>query len=84
MALPKKESKRFEEIKWSIEHTNNIRRLESDIVELVEWREEYPRTDKQYHESKDLLNFAFDKYEDLCNKREEITKSGFCSFLSEV
>ena len=84
MAAPKRESKKFETIKWNIEHTNNIGHLESDIVDLVEWREEYPRTDKQYHESKDLLNFAFDKYNDLLNQKEESMKAPFCAFLNEV
>lgn len=77
-------TKSFETIKWDIEHTNVIAHLADDIVALVEWREEYPRTDKQYHESKDLLNYAFDKYEDLCNKRAEVTKVPFCGFLNEV
>lgn len=84
MARPKRKSKDFETIKWNIEHTNNIKHLENDIVELVEWREEYPRTDKQYHESKDLLNFAFDKYEDLCNNLADVTKATFCGFLNDV
>ena len=84
MARPKRESKNFDTIKWNILHTNNIKHLEDDIVELVEWREEYPRTDKQYHESKDLLNFAFDKYNDLLNQKEESAKAPFCGFLNEV
>lgn len=84
MAQPKKESKRFETIKWSIEHTNNIKHLESDIVALVEWREEYPRADKQYRESKDLLNFAFDKHETLCNNLVDVKKTPFCGFLNDV
>lgn len=84
MARPKKESKIFDKIKWNIEHTNNIRHLESDIVALVEWREEYPRTDKQYHESRDLLEYAFDKYNDLINGAPRKEESGFCSFLSKV
>lgn len=84
MARHKMYKKDFGTIKWNIEHTNNIRHLESDIVALVEWREEYPRTDKQYHESKDLLNFAFDKYGDLLNQNEEPMKVPFCGFLNEV
>lgn len=84
MARPKRKSKDFDTIKWNILHTTNIKHLEDDIVDLVEWREVYPRTDKQYHESKDLLNFAFDKYEDLCSNRADVTKSAFCGFLNEV
>lgn len=84
MARTKKVRNTFETIKWNIEHTNNIEHLENDIVALVEWREQHPRTDKQYHESKDLLNFAFDKYEDMCSNRADVTKSPFCGFLYEV
>lgn len=84
MARPKKERNTFETIKWNIEHTKDIKHLERDIVALVEWREVYPRTDKQYRVSKDLLNFAFDKYEDLCNNRGCEAKTTFCGFLNEV
>lgn len=84
MSSPKKYSKSFDTIKWDIEHTNVIGHLEDDIVALVEWREKYPRTDKQYRESKDLLNFAFDKYNDLLEKKISAVNEPFCNFLNEV
>lgn len=84
MSAPKKNSKSFDTIKWDIEHTNVIKHLEDDIVALVEWREEYPRTDKQYRESKDLLNFAFDKYNDMLEKKMLAVNAPFCAFLNEV
>lgn len=84
MSAPKKYTKSFDTIKWDIEHTNVIGHLEDDIVALVEWREEYPRTDKQYRESRDLLNFAFDKYNDLLEKKILAVNEPFCNFLNEV
>lgn len=84
MSSPKKYTKSFDTIKWDIEHTNVIGHLEDDIVALVEWREEYPRTDKQYRESRDLLNFAFDKYNDLLEKKILAVNEPFCNFLNEV
>lgn len=84
MSSPKKYSKSFDTIKWNIEHTNVIGHLEDDIVALVEWREEYPRTDKQYRESKDLLNYAFDKYAELLEEKTSAKNAPFCAFLNEV
>ena len=84
MSGKKKELCTYKDIEYSIKSTNRVKCLESMIVKLVEWRESCPRTDKQYRESRDLLNFAFDKYEDLCSNRADVAKSTFCSFLNEV
>ena len=84
MSGKKKEMRTYKDIEYSIKSTNRVKCLESMIVELVEWREEYPRTDKQYHESRDLLEYAFDKYNDLINGAPRKEESSFCSFLKEV
>lgn len=84
MSGNKKELITYKDIEYSIKSTNRVKYLESMIVALIEWRESYPRTDKQYHESRDLLEYAFDKYNDLINGAPRKEESGFCSFLSEV
>lgn len=84
MSSKKKELCTYKDIECTIKSTNRVTCLESMIVKLVEWREEYPRTDKQYHESRDLLEYAFDKYNELINGTACKEESGFCSFLSDV
>lgn len=73
----------YADIDRNIKHAEHIEYLADCIVKLVEWRENHAE-DENYPNSKDLLIFAFDKYEDLCNKREEVTMAPFCSFLNEV
>ena len=84
MSSKKKELCTYKDIECTIKSTNRVKCLESMIVKLVEWREEYPRTDKQYHESRDLLEYAFDKYNDLVIGEDREEDSGFCSFLNDV
>lgn len=84
MSDMKKELRTYKDIEYSIKSTNRVTYLECMIVALIEWRESYPRTDKQYHESRDLLEYAFDKYNELINRTACKEESGFCSFLSDV
>lgn len=84
MSGKKKELRTYKDIEFSIKTTNRVKYLEMMIVELIEWRERYPRTDNQYHESRDLLEYAFDKYNDLINGTPRKEESGFCGFLKEV
>lgn len=84
MSGKKKELRTYKDIDWAIHSTNRAKYLEGLIVELIEWRESYPRTDKQYHESRDLLEYAFDKYNDLINGVSRKEDSGFCDFLNNV
>lgn len=84
MSGKKKELRTYKDIEYSIKSTNRATYLECMIVKLIEWRESYPRTDKQYQESRDLLEYAFDKYNDLVIGEDREEDSGFCSFLSDV
>lgn len=84
MSGKKKELHTYKDIEYSIKSTNSVKCLSSMIVELIEWRESCLRADKKYRESCDLLEYAFDKYNDLINGAPREEKSGFCSFLSEV
>lgn len=84
MSGKKKELRTYKDIERAIHSTNRVKYLEFLIVALIEWRERYPRTDKQYRESRELLEYAFDKYNDLINGVTTGKESGFCSFLNEV
>lgn len=84
MSCNKNELRDYKVIEYSIKSTNNVKYLGSMIVALIEWREAYPHTDKQYHESRDLLEYAFDKYNDMINGVSRKEDRWFCSFLSEV
>lgn len=73
----------YADIDRNIKHAEHIKYLADCIVKLVEWRENH-QEDENYPKSKDLLIFAFDKYEDLCNKPEDVKKVSFCGFLNDV
>lgn len=73
----------YSDIEWNIKHTTRIKSLEDSIVKMVEWRENH-QEDENYSKSKDLLEYAFDKYNDLINGAPRKEESGFCSFLNEV
>ena len=89
MSMYKTPSKRsgrklnYKDIKWNIENTNVIKHMERDIENLLRWREVNPNA-PEYRESKDLLYYAFDRYEELLARPEELSGGGFCDFLKEV
>lgn len=74
----------YKDIKWNIENTNVIKHMEQDIENLLRWREVNPNA-PEYRESKDLLYYAFDRYEELLEQRSKaLSERGFCDFLKEV
>ena len=90
MSMYKTPSKRsgrkliYKDIKWNIENTNVIKHMEQDIENLLRWREVNTNA-PEYRESKDLLYYAFDRYEELIERRNEgPSGGGFCDFLKEV
>lgn len=73
----------YADIEWNIRHTNRIKTIEYSIVKLVEWRENHTE-DENYPKSKDLLNEAFDRYNDMLDKHDYVTQQPFCGFLNDV
>lgn len=73
----------YADIEWNITHAVRIKILEDSIVKLVEWRGNHLEDD-DYSKSKDLLNFAFDKYNDMLEGRGYDEKQTFCGVLNDV
>ena len=76
--------KQYKDIEWNIKHTNRINYLEQSIVDLVEWREMTAQSDDNcdlYNKSRDLLDYAFDKYNDMLAGKVVESSKPFCEFL---